>query len=126
MPVTLKLSKKFYETFGEQVTNELVDAINQVDATYRSDLREMNESNFARSDAKQELRAAQFEQRFAQFEARMEQRFAQFEQRFVQFEANADARFAKFEVQIERGFNAQSRFILLCWATLLAAIIALK
>ena len=48
------------------------------------------------------------------------------EQRFAQFEANADARFAKFEVQIERGFNAQSRFILLCWATLLAAIIALK
>jgi len=49
VPVTLKVSKKFYETFGEQVTNELVDAFNQVDATYRSDLREMNESNRALS-----------------------------------------------------------------------------
>ena len=52
MPVTARLSKLFYERLGEQVTNELVEWFNQVDATYRSDLREMNELNFARSDAK--------------------------------------------------------------------------
>jgi len=106
VPVTLKLSKKFYETFGEQVTNELVDAFNQVDATYRSDLKEMNESNFARFDAK------------------LDARFAQFDARFAQFEAKVEGRLAQFEVQIERGFNAQSRLILLSNATLLAAIIA--
>lgn len=113
VPVTLKLSKQFYETFGEQVVNELVDAFNLVDATYRSDLKEMNESNFARFDSKQETRFAQFEQQFAQFEAKSEGRFAQFEQRFGQL-----------EVQIERSFNAQARFMLLGWATVLAAIIA--
>ena len=59
MPVTAKLSKKFYETFGEDVTNELVNWFNDVDATYRGDLRELNELNFARFDAKLEQRLAE-------------------------------------------------------------------
>ena len=52
MPVTAKLSKLFYERLGEQVANELVEWFNAVDATYRSDLRELNELNFARFEAK--------------------------------------------------------------------------
>ena len=39
MPVTARLSKAFYDRFGETVTNELVDWFNAVDSTYRSDLR---------------------------------------------------------------------------------------
>lgn len=54
MPVTARLSKLFYERLGEQIANELVDWFNAVDATYRSDLREMNEVNFARFEAKLE------------------------------------------------------------------------
>ncbi len=59
MPVTAKLSKAFYERLGENIANELVDWFNQVDATYRSDLRELNELNFARFDAKLEQRIAE-------------------------------------------------------------------
>jgi len=59
MPVTAVLSKQFYEKFGEEVTNELVNWFNAVDATYRTDLRELNELNFARFDAKLEQRLAQ-------------------------------------------------------------------
>ncbi len=59
MPVTAKLSKKFYDTLGEDVANELVDWFNQVDATYRSELRDLNELNFARFDAKLEQRIAE-------------------------------------------------------------------
>ncbi len=59
MPVTAKLSKRFYEVLGEDVANELVDWFNSVDLTYRSDLRELNELNFARFDAKLEQRLAQ-------------------------------------------------------------------
>ena len=59
MPVTARLSRKFYETFGEDVTNELVDWFNSVDATYRADLRELNELHFARFDAKLEQRLAE-------------------------------------------------------------------
>ena len=63
MPVTAKLSKAFYEQFGEQVADELVSWFNHVDSSYRSDLRELNELNFARFDAKVEQRLAQFETR---------------------------------------------------------------
>ena len=59
MPVTAVLSKQFYEKFGEEVTNELVNWFNAVDATYRTDLRELNDLNFARFDAKLEQRLAQ-------------------------------------------------------------------
>ena len=67
MPVTAKLSLLFYEKLGEQVATELVDWFNSVDATYRSDLRELNELNFARFDAK-------LEHRVAQLDAKLEQR----------------------------------------------------
>ncbi len=63
MPVTARLSKKFYETFGEDVTNELVNWFNDVDATYRADLRELNELNLARFDAKLGQRLADLESR---------------------------------------------------------------
>ena len=59
MPVTAKLSLKFYEKLGEDVANELVEWFNAVDATYRSDLRELNAMNFALFDAKLEQRLAE-------------------------------------------------------------------
>ena len=62
MPVTAKLSRKFYDKLGDDVANELVEWFNSVDATYRSDLRELNELNFARFDAKLEQRAAELVQ----------------------------------------------------------------
>jgi CRP-like cAMP-binding protein len=81
VPVTARLSKLFYERLGEQVANELVDWFNAVDDTYKAELREFNELNFARFDAKVEQRFAQsdakLEQRFAQWEVKLEQRFAE-------------------------------------------------
>lgn len=70
MPVTAKLSRKFYEKLGDDVANELVEWFNAVDATYRADLRELNELNFARFDAK-------LERRFAEQDARWERRIAE-------------------------------------------------
>jgi len=52
--VTARLSRKFYERFGDDLTNELVEWFNQVDATYRSELREINELNWTRFEAKLE------------------------------------------------------------------------
>jgi hypothetical protein len=61
VPVTAKLSKQFYDRLGEQVANELVEWFNQVDATYKSDVRELNAANMARIDL-----------RFAELEVRVE------------------------------------------------------
>jgi hypothetical protein len=59
VPVTAKLSKRFYDVLGEDVANELVDWFNAVDLTYRADLRELNQLNFARFDAKLEQRVSE-------------------------------------------------------------------
>jgi hypothetical protein len=69
VPVTAKLSKLFYERLGEQIANELVDWFNALETTYRSDLRELNEANFARFTAK-------MDQRFAESDAKWEARHA--------------------------------------------------
>ena len=36
MPVTAKLSRKFYETFGDEITNELVDWFNDRRESFRT------------------------------------------------------------------------------------------
>jgi BMFP domain-containing protein YqiC len=80
VPVTAKLSRKFYEKLGDDVANELVEWFNAVDATYRSDLRELNELNFARFDAKLEQRVAELGPRF---DSKLEQRLAELESRLT-------------------------------------------
>jgi len=59
MPVTAKFSEKLYSRLGHDVADELVDWFNKVDATYHADLRELNELNFARFDAKLEQQIAE-------------------------------------------------------------------
>src|SRR5256885_7449236 len=96
VPVTAKLSRKFYEKLGDEVANELVEWFNAVDATYRSDLRDLNELNFARFDAK-------VEQRWAQLDAKLEQRLAQVEAKLEQRLAQVDAKLEQRLAQVEPG-----------------------
>jgi hypothetical protein len=100
VPVTARLSRKFYEALGEDIANELVDWFNAVDLTYRADLRELNELNFARFDAK-------LEQRIAQSEARMERRLSELDAKIDRVEAKLSAR-------IDRGL-AELRAEMLKW-----------
>jgi exonuclease VII large subunit len=143
VPVTARLSKRFYEQLGDDIANELVDWFNQVDATYRTDLRELNELNFSRFDAKVEQRFAEsearVEKRFVQFQAQMDQRFVQFQaqmdQRFVQFQAQMEQRFVRLETRVdtklaeqreflERRLGEQTRWFYAAWAVQMAATVA--
>jgi hypothetical protein len=113
VPVTAKLFQRFYERFGDEITNELVDWFNNVDATYRSDLREINELNFGRFDAKVEQRFAESdartERRFAEFDRNWEKRFseldAKWEKRFSELDAKWEKRFSELEATLERRFT---------------------
>ena len=58
MPVTAKLSRKFYERLGDDIAGELVDWFNAVDATYQQQLRDTNELNWARFESKLEAQVA--------------------------------------------------------------------
>ena len=72
MPVAAKFSKEFYDRFGHELTDELVSYLNQIDSDYRSELRELNELNFTRFDAKLEQRIAEVRAEFRQEIARLE------------------------------------------------------
>ena len=81
MPVTAKLSRRFYETFGDEIANELVEWFNRVDDAYRSEFRELFEVHFSRFDAKLEQRMAELRaemgMRLGRLEAKLDQRIAE-------------------------------------------------
>jgi hypothetical protein len=118
MPVTAKLSKHFYDRLGDKAADELVEWFNQVDATYRTDLRELNELNFARFSAEVRAQRAEdrawIEGRFAEARAEMDRRFAELE-----------IRIAALETRIERRFVEQTRFLYVALAAQLALIAGL-
>ena len=139
MPVTARLSLRFYEKLGEDVANELVEWFNSVDATYRSDLRELNELNFARFDAKLEQRIGTFEAkvdaRFETFEAKVDARFETFEakveQRFGALESKVDARFETLESRLIQRLESRIgdvkhemlRWMLASWSTMMLVML---
>jgi archaellum component FlaC len=100
------LSKSFYDRFGDDVANELVEWFNSVDATYRSNLRELNESNFARFDAK--LEGLQIAHQFAKVDERfnrIDEQFNRIDERFTK----VDERFTKVDERlaaIDRRFDS--------------------
>ena len=112
MPVTARLSQKFYEKFGDDIANELVDWFNQVDATYRSDLRALNELNFARFDAK-------LEQRVAELRAEVQTGLASLEGRLLARIGLLEGRFGLLEGRL-------IRWMFLFWAASLGTTLALR
>jgi hypothetical protein len=133
MPVTARLSKQFYDRLGEAVTNELVDWFNQVDAAYKFDLKEMNELNFARFDAKLDQRMAELRADIAKLDAKLGADIAKLDAKLgadiTKLDAKVDAKFditaAQLREALEKALHKQNRFFFLAWATQLAAIIAL-
>lgn len=124
MPLTAKLSRKFYERLGDDVVNELVGLLNQVDATYRSELREQNELNFARFESK-------LEQRIAELRAEMDKRFAELRiemnDRFSKLDAKMELKFETMATKefVEKRLREQTGMFFAAWGVLLASSIAL-
>ncbi len=98
MPFTAKFSERFYERLGHDVVNELVDWVNTVDLTYRTELREQNEINFQR------------------FDARLDQRFAELETKF-------EARFGTLDTRIESVRADLMKWMIGFWATTILTMI---
>jgi biopolymer transport protein ExbB/TolQ len=118
MPVTAKLSKAFYERLGDDIANQLVEWFNDVDATYREDLRQLNELNFQRFDAN-------MKRRISESEHKLGQRMSALERRMDALAATLDRRMSSVETTLERRLGEQTRWLFLTWATLLIPIIGL-
>jgi hypothetical protein len=111
VPVTAKLSKAFYDQLGEDVAGGLVDWFNQVDATYRADLRELNELNFVRFDAK-------LEQRIAELGAKLDAKIDR-------VDIKIDRVAAELTATLERRLGEQTRWLFVAWVSSLIPIIGL-
>src|SRR5438046_10187842 len=55
MPVA-KVSREIYEKFGDKLTDELVNCLNSIEASYRAELRELFDAHFGRFEEKLERR----------------------------------------------------------------------
>jgi hypothetical protein len=110
MPIPARLSRRLNETFGEEAAGEMVDWMQRVDAQ-RAELRELNELNFARVDA----RLNRVEERFAEFGREMNARFAQMEATIV----------GRLEAKIEQRTADLMKWSFLFWVGAVAAIAAL-
>lgn len=123
MPVTARLSKRFYDVFGEEIANELVDWFNQADDTYRGDLRELNELNFSRFDAKLEQRLAEseakWERRLAELDATWGGRWTQLDARLEQGLADLRVELVKELAEVKSGL----KWMLAFWAPTALAVI---
>jgi CRP-like cAMP-binding protein len=122
MPITANFSAAFYERLGHDIAEELVEFLNRLDATYRTDLREMNELNFQRFTANVGQRFAEadlkVEQRFAQLDMKLEQRFARADLKFEQRVGELRAEMAEMRGELRGEFRsavAQSESKLIRW-----------
>ena len=91
-----------------------------VDATYRADLRELNEFNFARFDAKVDQRIGALDQRIGMLEARLEQRLAEFG---ADLRMEMARRFAQVESRIGDVKHEMLRWMLASWSTMMLVLL---
>ena len=122
MPVTAKLSKRFYEVLGEDVATELVNWFNDVDATYRAELRELNELNFGRFDAKLEQRLAELD---AKWGTRWTELDAKLERRLGEFDAKLERQLAELRAELKTELATVKtglRWMLAFWAPTALAV----
>ena len=123
MPVTARLSKRFYDVFGEEIANELVNWFNQVDDTYRADLREMNELNFGRFDAKLEQRLAELD---AKWGGRWTELDAKWDGRWTHLDAKLEQRLAELRTELVKELadvKSGLKWMLAFWAPTALAVI---
>lgn len=124
MPVTATLSKRFYDQFGEDIANELVDWLNKVDAAQKSEFRELLEKHSARIEGK-------FDQKFDQLRSEMKAEFAtrsEMKAEFGTLRSEMKAEFAtrsEIKAEFANVRAEQVRWLFLAWATLLIPLIGL-
>ena len=116
MPVTARLSKRFYDTFGDEIANDLVEWFNQVDATYRQELREQNDFNWGRVEA-----------RIGQAESRMESRLVEMETRLrSEFHQELTGLRADMDVGLERLRSDLLKWMFLFWCGTALTVLGLR
>ena len=102
MPVTAKLSSKFYERFGDDIAGELVDWFNAVDVTYQTQLKETNELNWERFKATLQAEAAAIRADMAKMDAGLREEMAKMRGENGRMEGNLRSDMVKMDEGLRR------------------------
>jgi DNA anti-recombination protein RmuC len=108
LPVTARLSQKFYERFGDEIATEFVDWFNAVDSTYQQQLRELNDMNWERFKAELRALKAGLIEKIAQSEARSAEKLAHSESRLGD-------RIAQLEIRVNERFSELMKWMFIYW-----------
>jgi hypothetical protein len=147
MPVTPTFSEDFYKRLGHGIAEEFVNWFNQAHTAFRTNLKELNELNYARFEAKLEQRIAELRatlkeelahmagtlrQEIAAVETKLSAQIAELDTklsgRIASVEASGDKKLATLQAEVQ-SLKTMVRWLFGFWAastvTILAAIIRL-
>ena len=112
MAIATNFSKEFYDKLGHEVVEEMVNWFNQTDVEYRTQLRDLNDRNYSRFEAKPE-------QRFSKQDAKWGVRFGALERRFSEQDV-------KWERRQNDQFSRLLKWMFVFWSTSLVSMIGLS
>jgi len=140
VPVTAKLSSKFYERFGDDIAGELVDWFNAVDVTYQTQLKETNELNWERFKATLQAEAAAIRADMAKMDAGLREEMAKMRGENGRMEGNLRSDMVKMDeglrremVKINEGLRLEMKamqadllkWMLVYWSGLMVPLVGL-
>ena len=129
MPVTAKLSQKFYQRLGDDIATELVEWFNAVDATYRSDVRAIADAQSARIDAQMGQMRAELRQEIGALGADLRQEIgesrAELRQDIGDLRVEMRTGFAASDAKLEALKAELLRWMFLFWVGSVGAILAM-
>ena len=114
VPIAAKFSSALYDRLGHPVADELVDWFNSMDSEYRTELRELNERNFARFDDRLDTKFAAFDAKFAAFDAK-----------FAEFTLSIERRLAQFTSDLKDQQITHMRWMIGMWLAVFLAVMGL-
>lgn len=127
MPISATLSRKLFETFGDEAAEHMVEWMNRIDSA-RTELRDLNEANASRIDGRFDQIEGQFAKIDGRF-AKIDGHFAKIDGQFTKLEGHVDARstqlesaIARLEIKIEQRTADLMKWSFMFWLGAVAAI----
>lgn len=130
MPASARLLQKLNQTWGEEVTQDLVTWVNEERAVNRAELRELADSYFARFSDLLEQRIATLEARLeTRWDAKLEERLAlsevRFEAKLTGLEGRLNTSIANLRAEVASQMRDQMRWMVVLWIGTLVPLASL-
>jgi hypothetical protein len=121
MAITARLSHKLHQTLGDEAAEDLVNWMQQVDSQ-RAELRELNELNFSRVDARFAEARQATQADLAELRHEMKAGFAEVREEMKSGLADVRQEMAHLETRLERRIGDLIKWSFVFWVGAVGAI----